>query len=155
ARPTRCRLARLLTPGLLEIRSTFGSTFNWNTVDFRLPASAREAMRLLAAGPLLGTAVVLSIHAGTLPARGQPGPSADPPPAQVRQVIQLLHDPVVRAWMDEQREPSTVPATATVPVTTSGMMTQSITSLQEHLALLAAAVPRLPDELQQARRRLL
>ena len=112
-------------------------------------------MRLMAAGPLLGMAVVLSILAGTLPAHGQPGPSADPPPAQVQQFLRFSRDPVVQAWMAEQREPATGPATATVPVSTSGMMTQGITGLQEHLALLAAAVPRLPDEFQQARRRLL
>jgi len=111
-------------------------------------------MRVIAAAPLHAIAIVLFILASTLPGRAQPTSSASPPPAQVQQLLQLMQDPVVQAWLDEQREPATGPATMAEPPTTSGMMTQRIAGLREHLAALATAVPRLPDEFRQARLRL-
>jgi moderate conductance mechanosensitive channel len=60
----------------------------------------------------------------------------------------------VQAWLDERQEPASDPAAAAEPSTTSGMMTQRIAGLREHLAALAAAMPRLPDEFRQARLRL-
>jgi moderate conductance mechanosensitive channel len=105
-------------------------------------------------GPLCGVTLLLGVLAGSLPAHAQPTPSASPPPAQVQQLLHLMQDPVVRSWVDEQQKPATVPAPA-VPATASGAMTQRIAGLQGHLAALAAAVPRLPDEFRNANRQLL
>lgn len=112
-------------------------------------------MFVMSAGLLYGLAIVLCVLTGLLPAYAQPAPSAGAPPAQVRQLLDLMQDPVVRAWADEQQESKIVTAASDAPTTTSGMMTRRITNLQEHLASLAAAVPRLHDEFRQARLRLL
>jgi small-conductance mechanosensitive channel len=70
-------------------------------------------------------------------------------------LLQLLQDPAVRSWIDEQQKPTVAGAVpATVP-TTSEVMTRRITGLRERLAALAAAVPRLPDEFRDASGRLL
>ncbi len=112
-------------------------------------------MRVTLAGPLYGMVIVLPILAGTMPGCAQPAQNASPPPAQVQQLLDLMQDPVVQAWADEQRESKVVPVAADAPTTTSGMMTQRITALEEHLAALATAVPRVPNEFRQARLRLI
>jgi small-conductance mechanosensitive channel len=88
-------------------------------------------------------------------ASAQPASSQSPPPPQVQQLLQLLQDPAVRTWIDEQQKP---PVPATVPAaepTASEIMMQRITGLRERLAALASAVPQLPDEFQNASNRLL
>ncbi len=113
--------------------------------------------RVILAAPLGRVIVVLAILAGILPARAEPPRPASPPPAQVQQLLGLLQDPMVRAWINEQRAPETVtlPPAEDTPVTTSAMMTRRIDGLQQHLAALMAAVPRLPNEFGQARLRLI
>lgn len=103
---------------------------------------------------LCGVGIVLFALGGLLPARAQTDPPAKPPPAQVQQLLQLMQDPVVQGWLNEQREPTTGPAPMEEPPTTSAMMTQRVTGLREHLAGLGATVPRLPEEFEQARLRL-
>ncbi|MET0528837.1 MAG: mechanosensitive ion channel family protein [Microvirga sp.] len=103
---------------------------------------------------ICGVAMLLGTVAGLLPAHAQSEPPANPPPAQVQQLLQLMQDPVVRTWMEEQQKVAPAPAPGT-PGMASGMMTQRITGLQAHLAALAAAVPRLPDEFRNASLRLL
>jgi moderate conductance mechanosensitive channel len=99
-------------------------------------------------------AILLGVLAGSLPAHAQSTPPASAPPAQVQQLLQLMQDPVVRSWVDEQQKPPAVPAPA-ASATASGAMTQRIAGLQGHLAALAAAVPGLPDEFRKARHQLL
>lgn len=118
----------------------------------RPAALSRRRCPATFAGFLLVLALILS-HAGCPPAHAQTAPPGPPP--QVQQLLQLLQDPVVRDWIDEHREapvpqPDTAPAQAA-----SEMMTGRISLLKEHLASLAAALPRLPDEFRAAGNRLL
>ena len=97
------------------------------------------------AAAFYGVVLLFLASAASLGARAQPAPS--PPPPQVQQLLQLMQDPAVRSWIDEQQKPPA--AAAAVPAaepTTSEIMMQRITGLRERLAALAAAVPRLPDE---------
>lgn len=81
-------------------------------------------------------------------------PQSEPPP-QVQQLMKLLQDPAVRAWMDQHQAPGVPPGAGTEPPTASKMMTDRIGGLKEHFASLAAAVPQLPDEVGKACDRLL
>jgi small-conductance mechanosensitive channel len=107
------------------------------------------------AAAFYGVVLLFLASAGSLGAKAQSAPALSPPPPQVQQLLQLLQDPAVRSWIDEQRKPP-VAVTASEPEpTTSEMMMQRITGLRERLAALAAAVPRLPDEFRNASGRLL
>jgi moderate conductance mechanosensitive channel len=116
----------------------------------------RHSNRKMWAGPLYGVVLLLGVLQGSPPAHAQPAPSASPPPAQVQQLLNLMQDPVVRSWAEEQQRPAPVPAPSEpATATASGAMTQRIAGLQGHLAALAAAVPRLPDEFRNSGHRLL
>jgi moderate conductance mechanosensitive channel len=107
------------------------------------------------AAAFYGVVLLFLASAGSLGAKAQSAPALSPPPPQVQQLLQLLQDPAVRSWIDEQRKPP-VAVTASEPEpTTSEMMMQRITGLRERLAALAAAVPRLSDEFRNASGRLL
>jgi small-conductance mechanosensitive channel len=101
------------------------------------------------------SAVLLFLaSAASLDARAQPAPASSPPPPQVQQLLQLLQDPAVRSWIDEQQKPPAAAAAPAPEPTVSEMMMQRITGLRERLETLAAAVPRLPDEFRNASGRL-
>lgn len=76
-----------------------------------------------------------------------------PPPPQVQQLLQLLQDPAVRAWIDQQHPTALTPvpgkAEHAAP-TFSTMMVARTESMRAHLAALAAAAPRLPSEFRTA-----
>jgi moderate conductance mechanosensitive channel len=99
-------------------------------------------------------AVLVFALASSVAAQAQPAPSPNASPPQVQQLLQLMQDPIVRAWMDEQQRPVTSPTMAAAPPTMSGMMTQRIADLREHLASLAAAMPQVPGEFLSATHRL-
>jgi hypothetical protein len=57
------------------------------------------------------SAVLLFLaSAASLDARAQPAPVPSPPPPQVQQLLQLLQDPAVRSWIDEQQKPPLRPS---------------------------------------------
>ncbi|KAB0266881.1 mechanosensitive ion channel family protein [Microvirga brassicacearum] len=96
--------------------------------------------------------------AGTPAADAQTTSAQSSPPPQVQQLLNLLQDPAVRGWIDQQQQPA--PALAGPPpsaseMTASEMMAARTASLREHLASLAAAAPRLPSEFRNAADRLL
>jgi small-conductance mechanosensitive channel len=70
-------------------------------------------------------------------------------------MLQLMQDPAVRGWIDQQQQPAPTPATVGPPPTASEMMAARTASLREHLTGLAAAAPRLPSEFRSAANRLL
>ena len=117
-------------------------------------AAPRRAGRRRAAlgGFLSGLALILincpSPHAQTAP------PQQAPPP-QVQQLLELLQDPIVRDWIDEHRKTPPPQLDAAPAQAASEMMTGRIAHLKQHLASLAAALPRLPDEFRAAAHRLL
>ena len=86
-------------------------------------------------------------------------PDAEPAPPQVQQLLNLLQDPAVRGWIDQQQLAPTPPLAGPPPTATqttaSEMMAARTASLRDHLASLAAAAPRLPGEFRSAADRLL
>src|SRR5829696_8781793 len=107
-------------------------------------------------GLLLGLtlAFILLVRVPTADAQATAAPG--PPPPQVQQLLELLQDPAVRGWVDQQHQPAPTPVTAEpAPPTFSTMMAARTAGLREHLAGLAAAAPRLPSEFRSAAVRLL
>ena len=94
------------------------------------------------------------------PARAQDKAAADigAPPAKVQELLQLLDDPAVRDWLT-QHHGTTAPAAASPPaaaaapadaaMTPSGYFAERITAIRQHLGALAAAVPKLPQEIER------
>ncbi|WP_162815874.1 mechanosensitive ion channel family protein, partial [Microvirga aerophila] len=110
---------------------------------------------------LLGSlALLFFLYLGAASADAQTAPTQNTLPPQVQQLLNLLQDPAVRGWIDQQRQPAATPALAEPPPTTSEMtaselMAARTAGMREHLAALAAAAPRLPGESRSAADRLL
>jgi moderate conductance mechanosensitive channel len=106
---------------------------------------------------LVSLVLIALVLAGALPAHAQTTPAQNSPPPQVQQLQDLLQDPAVRGWINQQPLPVTPAASATAetPMTASEMMAARTANLREHLAGLVEAAPRLPSEFQAAAQRLL
>jgi hypothetical protein len=110
---------------------------------------------------LLGSLTLLFVVLVGSPSANAQAPAAQsPPPPQVQQLLNLLQDPAVRGWIDQQQQPAATPALAGAPVpasemTASEMMAIRTAGMREHLAALAAAAPRLPGEFRSAADRLI
>jgi small-conductance mechanosensitive channel len=109
---------------------------------------------------LCSLALLFFMFAGFSSASAQVAPAQKPPPPQVEQLLNLMQDPAVRGWIDQQQQPAATPALAGAPVpasemTASEMMAIRTAGMREHLAALAAAAPRLPGEFRNAADRLL
>ncbi|PWC33967.1 mechanosensitive ion channel family protein [Azospirillum sp. TSO35-2] len=103
---------------------------------------------------ILALVVMLAPAALAQSPAGSSAPSA-PPPAQVRQLLDLLADPAVRVWIDAQRTSGPVPAAATATVGSledafwmSGATRLAL--IRQHLETLADALPMVPDDLANA-----
>jgi len=93
---------------------------------------------------------VLFWAAQPTPSHAQPTPpsAAEPAPAKVKELLDLLAEPAVRDWLVKQRA---APAAAPPPDTPSSpSLRERVASVREHLATLAAAVPTVPDQLERA-----
>jgi small-conductance mechanosensitive channel len=109
---------------------------------------------------LCSLALLFFMFAGFPSASAQVAPAQNPPPPQVQQLLNLMQDPAVRGWIDQQQQPAATPALAGAPVpasemTASEMMAIRTAGMREHLAALAAAAPRLPGEFRNAADRLI
>ncbi len=102
---------------------------------------------------LLAAAILLAAPIATRAQEADPpAPGAGPPP-QVRLFVDLLEDPEIRSWLAREieaagqgeKEPEVEPAT------TPPMLSGRIDRVRAHLAALASALPRLPDELERVR----
>jgi small-conductance mechanosensitive channel len=90
---------------------------------------------------------------GIGPACAQTASAPTAPPPQVQELLQLLDDPATRTWIDQQRHPgSTIGegAPQQPQAVNSEMLAMRVEMLRTHLASLAAAIPRLPDEARRA-----
>src|SRR5215217_8644464 len=95
---------------------------------------------------LLGSlALLFFVWAGAPSANAQAPSTQNPPPPQVQQLLNLMQDPAVRGWIDQQ-QPAPMPALAAPPPPASEVMAARTASLRERLACRAAAAPRLPGE---------
>ena len=72
-------------------------------------------------------------------------------PPQVHQLIDLLDDPAVRTWMDQQRAARNPPQTTPVDpqATLSTFTAARVALVRQHLQSLIAALPNLPGEFRQ------
>lgn len=76
-------------------------------------------------------------------------------PAQVRQLLDLLADPVVQKWLHEAKE-AQAPATVAAPRrSASAGITARIGMARAHVAAVIATLPLLPDHLAEAGDRLM
>jgi small-conductance mechanosensitive channel len=84
----------------------------------------------------------------------QPQSAAGTPPHQVELLLDLLRDPVVQQWLEQQPKSGTAaeaPAPAPPPdQSIAGYFSQRLQYLRDNLALLAAARHTLPGELEHA-----
>jgi small-conductance mechanosensitive channel len=86
----------------------------------------------------------------------QPATAADQP-ARVRQLLELLDDPQVRAWLEQQRSAPAAPkpaATAAIEADLSGFTASRLDQFRDHFRQLVAALPRVPAELTRVGSRL-
>ncbi|MFO1039818.1 MAG: mechanosensitive ion channel family protein [Geminicoccaceae bacterium] len=95
--------------------------------------------------------LLLLVSSGPLHAQGT---DASAPPAQVQQLLELLRDPAVKAWLDQRAEAS---APSPVPTGMGMMMSPErvdarLQQLGAHLHELVTAIPQVPGELEAAGR---
>jgi small-conductance mechanosensitive channel len=84
------------------------------------------------------------------------------PPAEVRELLKLLDDPVVRGWLQANQPPPQGPAPQPSPpppptpasnaaeTSPAEFLSDRLTRIRRHLAGLSGAVQRIPDEAQGA-----
>lgn len=103
---------------------------------------------------LLIAALTFALRANAQPDTGQGTPEVPPQvtpmPIQVQELLKLMEDPAVRAWIDQQRSQAALPSEAVPQSNVSEVLAMRVVGAREHLIALAAAVPRLPQEAQQA-----
>ena len=107
------------------------------------------------AGLLCSLMFVAFVLASAPSACAQATPPHGSPPPRVQQLQDLLQDPAVRGWIDQQPLPPTPAAPAETSPTTSEMMAARTASLREHITGVVAAAPHLPAEFRAAANRLL
>src|SRR5262245_33970412 len=94
--------------------------------------------------------LLLSCAAPALAQDAPPAPKETPP--QVRELLDLLADPAVRDWLQQQKAAqAAAPAAPAAPEkSTSGLLAERLAAVRQHLQTLAAALPLLPDKLRDA-----
>ncbi len=112
-------------------------------------AVRRVAFAVLVLAPLMGGSAALAQQA-------QPQGAPTPPPHEVQLLLDLLRDPAVQQWLaaqDQAQRAAAAPESAPAPVVDASMpgyFAQRLQVLRDNLALLAAALPLLPQDLQRA-----
>jgi moderate conductance mechanosensitive channel len=85
-------------------------------------------------------------------AQAQP-PAAEPAktPPQIQLFLDLLEDPQVRSWLEQQRSgrAAAVEQQEAAPMMSPERFATGIDMIRENLSALIAAIPQLPDELQR------
>ena len=74
--------------------------------------------------------------------------ATEPPPDKVRALLQILSDPEVQRWIEQQRSAPAADV-ATQAAADEAVMAGQIDGIRDHIASVAAAVPRVPAELAQ------
>ncbi len=94
-------------------------------------------------------ALIVMLACGSLTAHA----AGDAPPEKVRDLLQILADPQVQAWLEQQRAAvSAAPKLA--PPGGDAMMAGQIDGIRAHLASVAAAAPKVPAALAEVLKRL-
>jgi small-conductance mechanosensitive channel len=75
-------------------------------------------------------------------------PADQDQPAKVQQLLELLSDPAVQSWIQQQAKmKAAFPADPAAGRTPAEYLSNRLTAIRRHLAALADTLPRLPDEL--------
>jgi small-conductance mechanosensitive channel len=100
-------------------------------------------------GVLMLLAVLFTSAAAAQDTSTAPGEQVPP---RVRALLDLLADPAVRDWIEQQHAAHAAPpaAPASPEVTPSGLLSDRVTAVRQHLERLAAALPTLPDQFDKA-----
>lgn len=101
-----------------------------------------------AVSPLLAACFVMCLAAGLLGSVTPSGAQAagtSPPPEKVQQLIRLLDDPDVRAWLATKSSPGT-----DLEAPAAEQITGGEEAVRAHIAAMRAAFPRLPSEFANA-----
>ncbi|HXV23947.1 MAG TPA: mechanosensitive ion channel family protein [Alphaproteobacteria bacterium] len=110
----------------------------------------RRLARLL----LLGLTALVASGVFARAQTNDPAASPATPAPQVRLLLDLLEDPEVRAWLEQQRQGQTAappPESGSPAAVSPKMVSTRIDRLRQNLTDLAAAIPRLPEELERVR----
>ena len=79
--------------------------------------------------------------------------AAQTPPEKVRAMLEMLADPEVQRWVEQQRKAPVAPAGAASAAPASedgGILAGQIDAMREHMTLLQAALPRVPGAVADA-----
>ncbi len=82
------------------------------------------------------------------PAAAQGTAPAETPP-KVNELIQLLRDPAVQAWL-QQAQKAPAPVADAAPESTTGFLAQRQTEIRQHIQTMIATVPLLPAAFARA-----
>ena len=110
-------------------------------IETRL-AFARRLVALVALIILSASPLLIAPRA----ALAQDAPAAAPAPAKVDQLLQLLEDPDVKAWMASRQAPAASPEAAAPPLSVATLLDRA----KAHLDAMATAVPLLPMQFARA-----
>jgi small-conductance mechanosensitive channel len=116
-----------------------------------------RAAVLAAAGVFAVVALLVAALPKDASAQAVAPVAAEEPPLRVRELLDLLADPVVRDWLVQQRAVAEQRAAAPSPAADTGAeampstyLGDRITAIRAHLATLAAAAPTLAGEFERA-----
>ena len=92
--------------------------------------------------------IVLLLTLGVLPLAAM---AADAPaPEKVRALLQMLADPEVQGWIEQQRSGAVAPNASVALADGEGVLAGQIDGMRAHLQAVAAAVPKVRSELADA-----
>ena len=101
---------------------------------------------------LLAFVLVLLAAVPAVPFSSGAQPAADvtAAPAEARELLRLLEDPGVRAWIERERSAEAPAAPAPSPPSASDELARRLAAVSAHLRSVREAVPRLPGEVERA-----
>jgi moderate conductance mechanosensitive channel len=120
--------------------------------------SIPSAARRIAAICLCALVFAMAPLAGSFAAQPAPGkstaPKADETPTKIHDLLTLLADPKVQAWLEKEGKAEATSASAqeSAEVSVSHMMDAHLGAIRAHIVALAAAVPDLPNQLERGSR---
>ena len=120
-----------------------------------LPATTRRWKSAASLPRAIWLALALLAPLSALATAQTPAP-ADAPPAKVQQLLDLLADPGVQHWIEQQRgkTPDAAPPAPAMPDSMSGYAADRMASVHEHVMAVVMALPEVPQELMKAGRTL-
>ena len=86
---------------------------------------------------------------------GKPAaPKADETPAKIHELMTLLADPKVQAWLEKEAkaEAASQSAPESAEMSVSQMMDSQLGAIRTHILMLGAAIPDLPNQLERGSR---